>query len=239
MHLLNLWVILAAAQTTPVGQEEFRTLDGAPLHLAVFKVDKAEGYDEMTLGIRVPFLGGKLDNEGDKWTDVFHSSGIGFNLDGSFLWAASSKVAVGIYTTFELDSFGGKTTTVDLGAGPVDITQDDLLMTRFLVGARVRETFGHFFLDQNMGFGFATYSSSSARANGVSVGVIDSSIVFAFELGARFGFAVSEVVDLGIGLAYNYNGAPSVSNDLSQVDPSLKFQGQSNTILCFFINLNF
>jgi hypothetical protein len=193
----------------------------------------------MTVGIRVPFLGGSLDNEGDKWSDIFHSSGIGFELAGSFLWTVSDKVAVGIYTTFELDDFGGKTTTVDLGAGPVDIAQDDLLMTRFLVGARVRETFGHFFMDQNMGFGFATYSASNARSNGVSVGVIDSSFVFAFELGARFGFVVSRVVDLGIGFSYNYNGAPSVSNDLSQVDPTLTFHGQSNTILSFFINLNF
>jgi hypothetical protein len=112
-------------------------------------------------------------------------------------------------------------------------------MTRFLVGGRVRETFGHFFMDQNMGFGFATYSASNARANGVSVGVIDSSIVFAFELGARFGFVVSNVVDLGIGLSWNYNGPPDVSSDIAQVDPSLSFRSQSNTILSFFINLNF
>jgi hypothetical protein len=226
-------------QYTAIAQDEFRALDGRVLPNATPLIDKSEGYDELAVGIRVPLLGGKFDNEGDKWTDIFKSPGIGFELDGSFLWAVSDKVAIGVYTTLDIDVFSGKTTTVDVGFGPETIKQDNLVMTRFLVGGRIRETFGHFFMDQNMGFGLATYSSSGATSNGVKVGVIDSSVEFAFELGARFGFVVSRVVDLGMGISYNYNGAPNISSDLTQVDPSLKLDGQSNAVFFFFINLNF
>jgi len=232
-------LFLSAMQVSAMAQDEFRALNGAPLPTTVLRVDKSEAYDEMTIGLRIPFLGGRLDNQGDKWRDVFNSSGVGFGLDGSFLWTVSGKVALGIYTAFDIDVFGGKSTTVDLGSGPVKESQDDLVMTRFLVGGRIRETFGIFFMDQNIGLGFATYGASNATASGVTVGVIDPSFVFAFELGVRFGFVVSRVVDLGMGLAWNYNGAPNISSDLSQVDPTLHFLSQSNTLLTFFININF
>jgi hypothetical protein len=231
---------LVAMQFTAVAQEEFRALDGRPLTMSVLPVDKGGMYNEMTIAIRIPFLGGDLSNEGDKWKDFFESTGIGLGLDGSYLWAVSDKVALGIYTALHIDFFGGKDMDVDIGGGVLlNESFDDLVMTRFIVGGRIRETFGKFFMDQNIGFGFATYSGTDATAGGVSVGVIESSVVFAFEIGFRLGIVVSRVVDLGMGLAYNYNGAPDVSSDLLQVDPGLSYRSQSNTVLSFFINLNF
>lgn len=237
--LFAVGAFLTAMQLRATAQDEFRGLDGRPLSITPLPIDTSEGYDEMTIGIRIPILGGKMDNEGDKWSDIFHSPGIGFNIDGSFLWSVSEKVALGVYTTFELDSFSGKSTTVDLGSGPVDESIDNLIMTRFLVGGRIRESFRSFFMDQSMAFGFATYSQTNAKVSGVTVGVLDSSIVFAFELAFRLGFVVSRVVDLGMGISYNYNGAPGLSSDLSSADPTLKLSGQSNAVFTFFINLNF
>lgn len=232
------FIFMFAVGVSAWAQEEFRSLNGMPLPGAVVLQDKPAMMDQMTIGIRLPFLGGDADNEGDKWTDLFHD-GVGFGLDGSFLWRMSDKVYFGVYTAFQVDVFGGKSETVDVGFGPVKETLDDLVMTRFIVGARIRETFGHFFMDQNIGFGFATYSQVNADVSGTTVGVLDSTVVFAFELGFRAGFVVSPVVDLGMSLTYNYNGAPDMSSDLTSVDPGFSFKSQSNFVLGFFININF
>jgi hypothetical protein len=237
--LLAVVVFLAGMQFTAVAQETFLDLEGRPLPNTVLNLDKSAGYDELSIGIRIPFLTGNADNGGDKWTDLFHSPGIGFNLEGSFLWAMSDKVALGIYTSFDLDNFNGKSQTVDVGNGPETMTLDHLLMTRFLVGFRIRETFRSFFMDQSIGFGWANYSAVNAHVSGVSIGVLDNSFEFAFDLTLRLGFVVSRVVDLGMSVSYNYNGAPSVASDLSQADPGLKFDAQSNAVIAFFINLNF
>lgn len=233
------FLVSMAAAAVAESQEDFRRLDGSLVSPAASTLDKAEGYNQLTISLRVPFLGGKLDNEGDKWTDFFDSAGIGFGLDGSYLWSVSQKVAVGIYVAFDIDDFSGKTITADAGNGPVQEAYDDLVMTRFVVGARVRETFGVFFMDQNIGFGWATYSAVNANVGGTNVGIIDATFVFAFELGLRFGFAVSPTVDLGMSLTYNYNGAPNVSSDISQVAPGLRLDSQANTVLGFFVNINF
>lgn len=230
---------LLAMQFAAIAQEEFRAMDGRPLAISLLPDEKISRYNELTATIRIPFLGGSMSNMGDNWTDFFASSGVGIGLDGSYLWSVSSKVALGVYTSLAVDFISGKSVTVATSSGPVTEDFDDLVTTRFMFGGRIRETFGRFFMDQNIGIGFANIGSVDADVGGVTVGVIDDSTVFAFEMGLRLGVVVSRVVDLGMSLMYYYNGAPTPSSALTAVLPGLKLRAQSDMILGFFININF
>jgi hypothetical protein len=236
MTPLALVILLIPLQALGFGEEEtFRDMGGRLLSTAAYPGRRVDEYRELSVGVRVPFLAGDIDNFGEKWTDYFESVGVGLEISGARLWSVSDKVAIGVYLSLDVDMFSGK--TIDVGG--IQEAFDDLTMVRFMVGCRVRETFGKFFMDQNIGIGLVSYSPVNADALGTSVGVIDGSTVFAFEIGYRFGIVISPVVDLGMSLSYNYNAAPDPSSDLTAVIPDLKYSAQSNFVLGFFVNINF
>lgn len=194
---------------------------------------------ELTFGIRIPFLGGDFDDAKTlKWNDVYSSVGGGWEAKYSHLFRVSPHVAVGPYAGVSLDVFGGKTIDVDPGTGLQTWDVDPWVMIRLVFGARVREQWGEFWMDQNIGIGPAIYSFGTAEGSlGFdSIEIIQSSVAFLFELGLRFGVAVSPRVDLGLGFNLELNGPPDAGRDLG---PNAKLKGQSNFALTFLLNLNF
>jgi hypothetical protein len=194
---------------------------------------------ELTLGIRVPFLGGDFDKGKTlKWNEVYSNEGGGFEVKYSALFRVSPNVSIGPYAGFALDVFGGKTIDVDPGTGLERWDVDPLVMIRIVFGVRAREQWGAFFMDQNIGIGPVIYSAGTAQD---SIGfdqieIVASTAAFLFEVGLRFGAVVSPKVDLGLGMNLELNGAPDAGQDLG---PNAKLRGQANFVLTFLINLNF
>jgi hypothetical protein len=199
-----------------------------------------EIHHEISLGFRFPILGGENNNmTSDKWSDVYRPVGFGFLAQYSALFKASPVVSVGPYFAFSTDVFIGDLIEINGGADLVDL--DPISETRLLFGARVREQWGHFFMDQNIGIGPVFYGVGTGVAGFLGterdVEVIASSASFAFEIGLRLGVAVSRVVDLGLGFVYELNGAPERGKDVQ--DPGWEFKAQSNFTISLLINLNF
>jgi hypothetical protein len=196
--------------------------------------------DELTLGIRIPFLGGDLDNTGSsrKWKDLYGEAGGGFEAKYSHLFKVSPVVAVGPYAGFTVDVFGGNHIDVDPGTGLERWDVDPWAVSRLVFGARVREQWGAFFMDENIGLGPVFYAAGTASdpLGFNAIEIIKGSVNLAFELGLRVGAVVSRKVDLGLGLAWELNGAPETGRDLSS---AIDFKAQTNFVLTFLINLNF
>jgi hypothetical protein len=240
MNILGALFALLALPMTALAQAEREWRPPLTLTLGPQEVDVPRpAYAELTLGIRVPFLGGDLDNSDSKqWNDLYNSAGGGFEAKYSHLFKVSPVVAVGPYAGLTLDVFGGKTIDVDPGTGLETWDVDPWVVTRIVVGARVRETFGAFWMDQNIGLGPVIYAFGAAEDSiGFdSVELIQSSVNLTLELGFRMGVVVSRKVDLGLGMAWEFNGKPETGEDLPS---TFEFKGQSNFVLTFLINLNF
>jgi hypothetical protein len=205
---------------------------------SAFPDDERRAYPELTLGVHVPFLGGDLDDtKTTKWNDLYSSAGGGFEAMYSHLFRVSPVVSVGPYAGFTVDVFGGKTIDFDKGPGVQTYDLDPLAMFRLIFGARIREQWGAFFMDQNIGLGPVVYGSGTASAFfSDDIEIIKSSTNLAFEFGLRLGAVVSRRVDLGLGMTFELNGPPETGKDL-QGGPD--FRGQANFALTFLINLNF
>jgi hypothetical protein len=203
-------------------------------------VEPRPGIDELTLGIRIPFLGGDADNSGSsmKWSDLYGTAGGGFEAKYSHLFKVSPVVSVGPYAGFTVDVFGGNHMDVDPGTGLERWDVDPWAVTRLVFGARVREQWGAFFMDENLGLGPVFYAAGTASdpLGFNDIEIIKGSVNLAFELGLRVGAVVSRKVDLGLGLAWELNGAPERGADISS---TIDFKAQTNFVLTFLINLNF
>jgi hypothetical protein len=243
-HLFAIFVFLAfplsaLAQSDPSLLRDWKP--GGSLSLPPKQeVEVRSAIDEVTLGIRVPFLGGDLDNSGlsKKWKDLYGSAGGGFEAKYSHLFKISPVGAIGAYAGFTLDVFGGKTIVVDPGTGPETWDVDPWAVTRLIFGARVRQQWGAFFMDENIGFGPVFYSRGTASDllafNDIEI--IQGSTKMCFELGMPLGAVVSRKVDLGLGMAWELNGAPERGRDLAN---TFDYKAQANFVLTFLINLNF
>ncbi len=204
------------------------------------EVEARNAIDEVTFGIRVPFLGGDLDNSGSskKWQDLYGTAGGGFEVKYSHLFKVSPVVAVGPYAGFTVDVFGGKTIEVDPGTGPETWDVDPWAVTRLIFGARCRQQWGAFFMDENIGLGPVFYANGTASDllafNDIEI--IQGSVNLAFEIGMRVGAVVSRKVDLGLGLVWEINGKPEAGQD---VPTGYEYKAQTNFVLTFLINLNF
>jgi hypothetical protein len=208
--------------------------------LAQEVVETRPGIDELTLGIRIPFLGGDLDNSGSsmKWDDLYGNAGGGFEAKYSHLFKVSPVVSVGPYAGFTIDVFGGNHIDLDPGSGTQTFDVDPWAVVRLVFGARVRQQWGAFFMDENIGLGPVFYAAGTASdpLGFDDIEIIKGSVSLAFELGLRVGAVVSRKVDLGLGLAWELNGAPETGRDLSS---AIDFKAQTNFVLTFLINLNF
>jgi hypothetical protein len=243
-HLFALVALLASplsalAQSDPSLLRDWKPGGSLSLPPTQEVVDRT-AIDELTLGIRVPFLGGDLDNSGSskKWKDLYGTAGGGFEAKYSHLFKVSPVVAIGPYAGFTLDVFGGKTIVVDPGTGPENWDVDPWAVARLVFGARFREQWGAFFMDENIGFGPVFYSSGTASDllafNDIEI--VKGSTKMCFELGMRLGAVVSRKVDLGLGMAWELNGAPERGKDLAN---TFEYKAQANFVLTFLINLNF
>ncbi|HZE97317.1 MAG TPA: hypothetical protein VE981_09845 [Planctomycetota bacterium] len=198
---------------------------------------------EVSLGFRLPILGGDNNNKtGDKWSDVYRPVGFGFFAQYSALFRVSPVVSVGPYISVSTDVFVGDLVTADTTAGNAGLIDvDPISETRLVFGARVREQWGAFVFDQNLGIGPIFYGSGTGTQNFLvtddEVEIIKASANLTFEIGFRVAAAVSRHVDLGLGFVYELNGRPDVGKDIT--DPTFEFKAQSNLVISFVINLNF
>lgn len=157
------------------------------------------------LVFRYDAIGGD-DGAGGKWTDEF-KGGAGFRFAGGFEYHLNPHWSIGGYVSVGFEDFGGKS---DESTG-IRITLDDLRVVPVTVGFKARAAYGRgFYDDVYVGVGFASYSGVDAHALGTSVPLFDPSTVFAFEIGTRFGWKVSPLVGLEIGVGYEQWGAPKV-----------------------------
>jgi hypothetical protein len=238
-------VLLLSAGAASAATQDGSMLSEQPPYMAVFYAqdERHQDYDQLTLGIRIPFLGGDITDEGvgEKWTDFFKSAGFGLSMRGAYLWSTSPAFAIGPYVGLSFDWFSGERQFFDDGVDSFSIEADTLFMMRSTVGVVLRENLGRrIMLEQYIGIGFALYSGTDATFDdgtfSTSVGFIESSMSFVFELGFKFAVVVSRRVDLGFSLAFELNGPPDVGSEID--DGSFDYEAQENFVLGFFININ-
>jgi hypothetical protein len=200
---------------------------------------RSETLHELSLGFRIPILGGENNNRtSDKWSDVYNAAGFGFFAQYSPLFKISPVVHFGPYVGFSVDVFDGQVVEQGFGSA-VDV--DPIAETRLILGARVREQWGAFFMDQNIGFGVISYGQGTGTINFFNgdneIELIESSTAFAFEIGLRLGAALSRRIDLGLGFTGEFNGGPQRGKDIA--DTTFEFKGQANFVISLLININF
>jgi hypothetical protein len=181
----------------------------------------------LTVGVRFTDLGGDLDDE-SKWGDFF-DAGVGLEVGYQYLHPVSRKVHIGGYFRTALDRFAGDEEQLD---PTLSVEADDMTLIRFTLGARVRETFKSFFMDQSVGFGVVSYPDLDAEVSdgvdSVSASFVDGGLEFTVELAARFGFVISPKADVWISFGYENNGAPDVGSDID--DGTFDYDNQKNFV---------
>lgn len=191
--------------------------------------------DEIGIDIRFTMLGGDAV-EDESWGDFF-GGGIGVAARYEHLWRVAPTAGIGFYGAISLDSFSGDSTVVEsVPGGFVNVELEDMTLFRALVGFTARQHFKNFFLAENIGIGLAFYPDIEAEVSGtgtINVGAIDASNAIAFEIGLRGGVMVSRTIDIGLGVAYEINGAP----DDGELDAGV--DGQRNFVLSLALNVNF
>lgn len=193
----------------------------------------------LTVGLRFTDLGGTLDGE-DDWSDFF-DAGIGLEIGYEYLHPVTRKVHIGGYFRSSLDRFAGDEVDLSDDLGPFHVTADDMTLWRFTLGARVRETFKAFFMDQSIGFGFVTISNTNAEVNDAGtvfdVSFIEGGTELTFEMAARFGFVLAPQASVWISFGYENNGAPDVGSDID--DGSFDYENQKNFVFTLGGNFDF
>jgi hypothetical protein len=162
-------VSLLSVCADPAIAQEGSLLSEQPPYLAVFKTQDEghHNYDQLSLGIRIPFLGGEITDEGpgEKWTDFFKSAGFGLSMRGAYLWSTSPSFALGPYVGLSFDWFSGDRQFIDDGFGGFTLEPDTLFMMRSSVGLVLRENLGRrIMLEQYIGIGFALYNTGFRRS---------------------------------------------------------------------------
>lgn len=194
----------------------------------------------LTVGLRFTDLGGDLDDD-SSWGDYF-DAGIGLEVGYQYLHPVSRKIHIGGYARTALDRFAGDENDISDEFGPLFIEADDMSLFRLTLGGRIRETFGKFFMDQSIGFGFVTYSDVDAEVSDDlgslgSFSFIEGGTEFTFELAARFGLVLSPLASIWISFGYENNGAPEVASDVD--DGTFDYEKQKNFVFSLGANFNF
>jgi hypothetical protein len=184
----------------------------------------------LDVGIRFTDLGGSLDGDED-WSDFF-DAGVGLEVGYEYLHPVSRIVHIGGYFKTGLDRFSGDKADLSDEFGPFFLTADDMTLFRFTLGARIRETFKSFFMDQSIGVGFVTYSDVDGEfsdgIDSLNASIIEGGTEFTFELAARFGFILAPQASVWISFGYENNGAPDVASDVD--DGTLDYENQKNFV---------
>ena len=191
-----------------------------------------DGYSQFSVGLRNSLPTGEAF-QGVKWDDLI-SGGIGLQLQYSDLYRSNSWVYTGWYLGVNIDSFGGRSSTVQ----GVDIRTDRLNMANLEFGLKVRQNFQGFHLDEHLGVGAAMYMKQEVDIrNGGPEGLelIKSSVNYLFDVGVRFGAPIGKDVELALGVSYQMNGAPSEGDDFS----GLNFKSQKNVVLGLYLDFGF
>lgn len=229
----------ASAQSDAAFRTEWRP--GGSLALMQEVGDTHSSIHEVNLGIRIPFLGGDADNRSSNdWSDLYSEAGFGILGSYSRLFRVSRIFSIGPYAAITTDFFDGERVDVLPGAGTLRLDLEDLAVTRLVFGVRAREQFGAFWMDQHLGFGPVFYGAGEAENpldDDDDLEFLDPSVSLTFEVGFRFGMAVSRTVDIGLGMAFELNGAPDKGDDVP--DDGFEFKGQGNFVLTIAVNLNF
>jgi hypothetical protein len=194
----------------------------------------------LTVGIRFTDLGGSLDGDED-WSDYF-DAGVGLEVVYEYLHPVSRKIAIGGYFRTAIDRFAGDEADISDEFGPLFVESDDMTLFRFTLGGRIRETFGKFFMDQSLGFGFVTYPDLDAEFSDDfgplgSVSYVDGGTELTFELAARFGLVLAPKASIWISFGYENNGAPDVASDVD--DGTFDYDNQKNFVFALGGSLDF
>jgi hypothetical protein len=151
---------------------------------------------------RYSLIGGN-DGTGSKWNDDF-SDGIGFRVEGTWEYHLNEHWSIGGYLSTGLDIFPGNTQG--------GVTLDDWLVIPVTIGFKGKAYFGKgFFAEAYIGIGFVFYNGVDGTSAVAVTPVIDSSLAFAFELGAHLGYRFTQNVGILFGVGYAGWGAPALN----------------------------
>jgi hypothetical protein len=195
-------------------------------------------YNQLTIGLRDSMPTGDAVN-GVRWGDLI-TGGIGLELQYQELWRANSWIYGGWYAGVAVDSFGGRSLTfVDPTTSFTSVIRTHRLNTADLeFGGRLRQNFNGFHIDENVGVGAVAYMKEEldVRNGGPQkLEFIKSSENYLYDLGIRVGAPVGKDVELGLGLAFQVNGAPAHGKDF----PGLHFKPQENLVLGLTLDIGF
>jgi hypothetical protein len=201
--------------------------------------DYQDHYSELTVGLRnsIP-TGDAFDNV--RWGDLV-SGGIGLEIQYGYLWRANSWCYGGWFAGLNIDSFGGRSSTlVDPTTGAsIDIRTDRLNVADLEFGARLRQNTGSgFHVDEHVGVGAAIYMKQQVdiRNGGASgLELIKSSVSYLLDVGVRVGAPLGKDVELGLGIAYQVTGAPSEGKDFT----GIKFKSMQDVVLSLTLDFGF
>jgi len=195
-------------------------------------------YNQLIFGLRNSLPTGEAFT-GTRWGEIV-SGGIGIEIQYAQLWRTSSWVYGGWYAGVAVDSFGGRSSTlVDSTTGATaDIRTDRLNTADLEFGGRLRQNFNGFHVDENVGVGAVMYMKQDfdVRNGGPSkLELIKSSVSYLVDFGVRVGAPVAKDVELGLGVGFQVNGAPSHGKDA----PGIHFRPMQNIVLGLTLDIGF
>jgi len=195
-------------------------------------------YDQLIFGLRNTLPTGEAFN-GTRWGQIV-SGGIGLEVQYQELWRTSSWIYAGWYGGIAFDSFGGRSSSLtDPSSGiTTDVRTARLNTADLEFGGRVRQNFNGFHVDENVGVGALMYMKQDmdVRNGGPqNLELIKSSVSYLFDLGVRVGAPVAKDVELGLGIAFQLNGAPSHGKDA----PGINFRPMQNVIIGLTLDIGF
>jgi len=195
-------------------------------------------YEGLTVGLRDSIPTGDAF-QGVRWGDLI-SGGLGLELQYDYLWRANSWCYGGLYTGLAIDSFGGRTSTVaDPTTGIFStIRTNRLNMASVEFGGKLRQNLsGGFHVDEHVGVGALIYMKQEFDVrNGGPMGLelVKSSVNYMADVGVSVGAPLSKGVDLGLGIAYQVNGAPGEGKDFTG-----SFKSLQNVVLALTLDFGF
>lgn len=195
-------------------------------------------YDQLIFGLRNSLPTGEAF-DGTRWGQLV-SGGIGLEIQYQELWRTSSWVYAGWYAGIAVDSFGGRSSTLtDPSTGISSDVRTHRLNTADLeFGGRLRQNFNGFHIDENVGVGAVIYMKQELdiRNGGAkNLELIKSSVSYVFDLGVRVGAPIAKDVELGLGIGFQLDGAPSHGKDA----PGINFKPMQNLVLGLTLDIGF
>lgn len=195
-----------------------------------------DGYSELTIEVRNSLPAGEAF-QGVRWSDII-GGGLGLDLQYSHLWRASSWVYGGYYAQLGIDSYSGRSSTqTDPVLGTIDIRTDRLNVANLVFGGRLRQNLSGFHFDENIGVGAAMYMKQEFDVKNTGLDkleLIKSSANYLATIGVRVGAPIGKDVDLNLGVAYQWMGAPSEGENFGG-----KFKSLPSVVLGLSLDIGF